>query len=229
MNWSAGAAALVRAGVVTVTSTIPAAWAGLTAVICVSETMVKLVAAVVPKLTEVTPVNPDPLTVTVVPPAMDPEFGLTPVTDGGGAKGPTVNDHVYGSELTVRATVYVTPFSRATLGIKTTPPRKLRLVPTLGLRESRTQFSNRVPGALLPTMVWTGPAVVATLPPTWMKTGNPVGSVYPAHGPWSGSGDSPPPYVVSGSVLPFPGKYTGYAPPVRGLPWRTSREAPICQ
>jgi hypothetical protein len=61
--------------------------------------------AVAPKLTEVAPVNPDPLMVTVVPPAIGPALGLIEVTLTAGAKGPTVNDHVYSSALTVRVTV----------------------------------------------------------------------------------------------------------------------------
>ena len=68
-------------GVVTVTSTMPVP-AGEVAVIDVSLATVRLVAAVVPKSTAVAPVNPVPVTVTDVPPAVDPEVGLTPVTVG---------------------------------------------------------------------------------------------------------------------------------------------------
>jgi hypothetical protein len=118
-NWnlSPAEAALVPLNVVTVTSTVPAASAGLTAVICESETKVKLVAAGAPNLTAVAPVNPHPVMVTVVPPAVDPEAGITEFTVGAPPtprlhtpNGPTVNDHVYGIPLTVSATVYVTPF-----------------------------------------------------------------------------------------------------------------------
>ena len=52
------------AGVVTVTSTVPAAWAGVVAVIWVAETTVKLVAAVAPKSTAVAPVKLVPVMVT---------------------------------------------------------------------------------------------------------------------------------------------------------------------
>ncbi len=49
--------------------------AGEVAVIWVSETTVKLVAAVAPKATAVAPVKPVPVMVTVVPPAVGPEVG----------------------------------------------------------------------------------------------------------------------------------------------------------
>jgi hypothetical protein len=62
----------------------PAAWAGETAVISVSETKVKLVAATVPKLTLVAPVKPVPVTVTVVPPVVGPEVGEIEVMVGVG-------------------------------------------------------------------------------------------------------------------------------------------------
>src|ERR1700682_156325 len=83
VNWSASVAALVPPDVVTVTSTTPAAWAGLTAAICVSDTNVKPAAGVAPKLTAVTPVKPMPLIVTFVPPRVGPELTMTAVTFGG--------------------------------------------------------------------------------------------------------------------------------------------------
>lgn len=83
VNWSAVDVALVATGVVTVTSTTPAAWAGERAVIWVSEFTVKDVPAVLPKLTAVAPVNPAPVIVTVVPPAKSPVVGEIPVTVGG--------------------------------------------------------------------------------------------------------------------------------------------------
>ena len=73
--------ALVPAEVVTVTSSVPEP-AGDETVISVAETTVKLVAAVVPKSTAVAPVNPEPVTVTVVPPAGRPATGLRAVTFG---------------------------------------------------------------------------------------------------------------------------------------------------
>ena len=63
---SAAELTLVPAGVVTVTSTVPCGSAGVTAVICWSDTKVKVVASVAPNLTEVTPVNDEPLIVTEV-------------------------------------------------------------------------------------------------------------------------------------------------------------------
>ena len=50
----------------------------------VAFTIVKLVAATPPKVTLVAPVNVVPVMVTLVPPAMGPEFGLTEVTVGPG-------------------------------------------------------------------------------------------------------------------------------------------------
>jgi hypothetical protein len=54
-------------------------------VISVADTAVKLVAAAVPKLTPVAPVNAVPVTVTVVPPAVGPDIGEIAVTAGTGA------------------------------------------------------------------------------------------------------------------------------------------------
>ncbi len=71
-------------GVVTVTSTVPVP-AGLSAVIEVSLTTLTFVAAVVPKSTAVAPVNPVPVIVTRVPPAVEPLVGLRPVTTGAAA------------------------------------------------------------------------------------------------------------------------------------------------
>ena len=68
-------------GVITVTFTTPVP-AGLSAVIEVSLTTVTFVAAVAPKSTAVAPVNPVPVIVTDVPPAVEPVVGLTPVTVG---------------------------------------------------------------------------------------------------------------------------------------------------
>jgi hypothetical protein len=51
-------------------------------VICESATKAKLPAAVVPNLTAVTPVSPQPLIVTVWPPPTGPELGLTDVMLG---------------------------------------------------------------------------------------------------------------------------------------------------
>ena len=69
-------------GWVTVTSTVPAAWAGDVAVIEVGLTTVNDAAATPPKLTLVAPVKFVPLMVTLVPPALEPVFGLMLVTVG---------------------------------------------------------------------------------------------------------------------------------------------------
>ena len=68
--------------VVTVTSTVPAASAGETAVIDPSLFTTKLAAAVPPKLTADAAVKPLPPMVTLVPPAVGPDVGLTLVTTG---------------------------------------------------------------------------------------------------------------------------------------------------
>jgi len=65
--------------VVTVTSVVPPPEAGAVTVITVAETDL-MVAAIVPKFTAVAPENPEPVTVTVVPPLVGPVFGLTRVT-----------------------------------------------------------------------------------------------------------------------------------------------------
>jgi hypothetical protein len=72
----------LSAGVVTVTSTVPATCAGLLAVTLVSELTTTPVAAVAPKWTAVAPVNPHPVMVTVVPPNVEPNVGETDVTVG---------------------------------------------------------------------------------------------------------------------------------------------------
>src|SRR6266851_7323952 len=105
-----------------------------------------------------------------------------------------------------------------------TPPRLDRPLPTVGVFESMTQCSSGTP---LPVKEWTELADVATLPPTCTKTGRPVGAAYPEHA-WRGSGNSPPLYVVKGSVVPLPGKNTGYVPPVNELPRSVSRVPPSC-
>ena len=74
--------ALVPPGVVTVTSTAPAAWAGDVTVIWFAVSTVNVLAAVAPKFTAVVPVNPVPAIVTLVPPAVLPDVGVTLVTVG---------------------------------------------------------------------------------------------------------------------------------------------------
>ena len=81
MKWSAGVAALVPPGVVTMTSTVPAAWAGLVTTIWVL-VLEMIVAATPPKVTLVTQSKAVPVMVTVVPPVLGPLLGETPVTTG---------------------------------------------------------------------------------------------------------------------------------------------------
>src|SRR5487761_2529426 len=81
VKWSLAAAALVPPGVTTRTSTVPATWAGLMAVMWLSLITVGVV-PMPPKLTEVAPVKPLPNIVTSVPPEVGPVAGLTAVTVG---------------------------------------------------------------------------------------------------------------------------------------------------
>jgi hypothetical protein len=83
VNASAALVAEVPAGVVTVTSTDPDDPAGDTAVKVVDEVTLNDTAAIDPNLTAVAPLKPLPVTVTEVPPAIEPVFGLTFVTVGG--------------------------------------------------------------------------------------------------------------------------------------------------
>jgi hypothetical protein len=64
------------------TFTAPAAWAGVVAVIIALLTTVYVVAAVPPNVTDVAPVNPVPVIVTLVPPARGPNVGLMLVNVG---------------------------------------------------------------------------------------------------------------------------------------------------
>ena len=81
MNKSAVLVALLPAEVTTVTCTEPVP-AGATAVMLVAEFTVTLVAAVVPKFTEDALVKLVPMTVTEVPPAIEPLTGPMPDTVG---------------------------------------------------------------------------------------------------------------------------------------------------
>ena len=72
---------------VTTTFTVPAACAGVVAVIVVLLATVTLVAAVVPTATVAPARNPVPVMVTGVPPAVVPEAGETLLTVGAGFPG----------------------------------------------------------------------------------------------------------------------------------------------
>ncbi len=85
MNSSAVPVALVPLGVMTVTSTVPAAPAGDVAVTEVGETTEYVVAPVAPKSTALAALKPVPVMVTEVPPATGPAIGLTAVTVGLGS------------------------------------------------------------------------------------------------------------------------------------------------
>ena len=89
MYWSAVTTALVPAEVVTKILRVLAAWAGEIATISVSLIKSASVVATAPKATLVAPVKLVPVMVTVVPPAIGPEVGETPVTAGTGAGVPT--------------------------------------------------------------------------------------------------------------------------------------------
>jgi hypothetical protein len=77
-------AALLPPGVVTTTLAVPAAPAGVVAVIDVALATETLVAATPPIVTPVAPVNPVPVIVTGVPPAVVPLLGVNELTVGAG-------------------------------------------------------------------------------------------------------------------------------------------------
>ena len=82
MNWSEPEVVDVPPAVATVTSTVEADSAGEETVSDVAELRVTPVPATVPNFTAVTPVKLVPVTVTVVPPEVGPDEGLTTVTVG---------------------------------------------------------------------------------------------------------------------------------------------------
>ena len=82
MNWSAAEVAEVPSGLATVTWTVPAGAAGLTAVICVGELTVKPPAGRSPNRTAVAAEKPVPVRTTDVPPAVLPAPGASAVTVG---------------------------------------------------------------------------------------------------------------------------------------------------
>jgi hypothetical protein len=82
VNWSADEVPDVPLGVVTVTSTVPAACAGATTVMLVELATTTLVPAVPPKLTVAPLTKLVPVTVTDVPPPIAPEVGAMLVTVG---------------------------------------------------------------------------------------------------------------------------------------------------
>ncbi len=122
VNWSAGLVALVPPAALTVTSTVPADSAGEVTVIEVVELTTTPVPATVPNFTPVTPLKPVPVMVTLVPPAVDPEVTLRPVTvgAGGGAplvalnSNPIVEEVEAGDWVPMGATAPVTLVSKAT-------------------------------------------------------------------------------------------------------------------
>jgi hypothetical protein len=86
VNWSALPLAEVPLGVVTVMSKVPNGSGGATALMDVSDTIVKEVAGVVPNSTSLAPVKPLPVMVTLAPPTVVPLLGVTPVTAATAAK-----------------------------------------------------------------------------------------------------------------------------------------------
>ena len=67
---------------VTLTVTVPAAWAGAFTVMSVPLTTVTVVPAAVPKVTVAPGRNPEPVRVTVLPPEVGPATGATFVRVG---------------------------------------------------------------------------------------------------------------------------------------------------
>src|SRR5712692_7147086 len=83
-NWSPGFTALDCAPTVTTTSTVPAACAGVVALICVALTTVTPVAAAPPTVTAAVASKFVPVIVMAVPPGAGPDVGVTALTLGGG-------------------------------------------------------------------------------------------------------------------------------------------------
>src|SRR5215831_4173889 len=75
---------LCASGFVTLTSATPAACADVVAVIVPAPTTITFAAGLPPTLTAAPVTNPVPVIVSPVPPFVDPEFGVTPVTVGAG-------------------------------------------------------------------------------------------------------------------------------------------------
>ncbi len=75
-------------GLVTTTSTAPAAWAGVMTSMVVAFCQVTPAAAVPPKVTVAPLTKSVPVIVTAVPPAVGPLVGATEVTVGGGSRAP---------------------------------------------------------------------------------------------------------------------------------------------
>ncbi len=83
MNRSDGSTALVPPLAVTVTSTVPVAWAGEVTVTRVPAALTPVTAAAaVPNATAVVPWRSVPAILTVAPPEPGPVDGVTPVTTG---------------------------------------------------------------------------------------------------------------------------------------------------
>jgi hypothetical protein len=82
VNWSTADVDEVPPRVMATMWTVPAAEAGATAVMEVSELMVNERAFTDPNLTAETVLKPVPVMVTLVPPPVEPVFGLTAVTVG---------------------------------------------------------------------------------------------------------------------------------------------------
>ena len=94
------AAVPVPEGVVTVTSTTPALWAGVLTTMDVSLATVKLAAGLPPNATAVAPVKLVPVNVTVVPPLVTPLAGATLLTAGTAGTAVTVGVNAASHEVT---------------------------------------------------------------------------------------------------------------------------------
>ena len=81
-GWSPAVVGEVPCGPVTVISTSPAAWDGVTTVIWLVEFTVKLLATAAPKCTAVASLKLAPVMITVAPPLTEPLLGVTALTAG---------------------------------------------------------------------------------------------------------------------------------------------------
>ena len=103
-------APLWASGFVTTTSTVPAAWAGVVAVMLVAFTTVTELAAAPPKLAETGATKPVPVMVAGASPAVEPLFGFTLVTVGAGTAPTKVKQPVH---VAVCVSAFVTTTSTA--------------------------------------------------------------------------------------------------------------------
>lgn len=154
VNWSAVVAALAPPGPVTCTSTVPAASAGVTAVMLESDCTLKLAAPMVPNVTALAPVNPEPEIAMVLPPTVEPCIGLMPEIAGAAT-----------NEYRSAAVVALVPLGVVTV-TSTAPAECAGTVAVNVVPEATLKFVAGVePKATAETLVKPEPVSVTVFPP----------------------------------------------------------------